>query len=58
LSLMRWVLSCICETLWLELESSAKFLAIKSCQRTKIGKVIKLAWSSLFKWAHIWANRG
>jgi hypothetical protein len=43
---------------WLELESSATFLAIKSCQRTKFGKVIKLARSSLKKWAHICAHRG
>jgi hypothetical protein len=41
-SLMRWAL-CKCETPQLELESSAKFLAIKRCQRTKIGKVIKLS---------------
>ena len=37
----------------LELESSAKFLAIKHCQRSKIWKIIKLAQSSFFKWAHM-----
>ena len=47
-----------CETLRLELKSSAKFLAIKCCQRTKFGKVIKLANSSSFKWPHICAHRG
>jgi hypothetical protein len=31
-----------CEMPWLELESSAKFLVIKRCQRAKFGKVIKL----------------
>ena len=35
-----------CETPRLELKSSRSFLAIKRCQRTKIGKVIKLARSS------------
>ena len=42
----------------LELKCSQTFLAIKCCQRTKIGKVIKLARSSIFKWAHICAQRG
>jgi hypothetical protein len=40
----------------LELESSATFLAIKRCQRTKFGKVIKLAQSSIKIWAHICAH--
>ncbi len=35
-----------CETPRLELKSSRSFLAIKRCQQTKIGKVIKLARSS------------
>jgi hypothetical protein len=35
-----------CETPRLELKSSRSFLAIKRCQWTKIGKVIKLARSS------------
>ena len=39
--------SCKCEIPWLEMESLAKFLAIKRCQRTKFGKVIKLAQSSI-----------
>ncbi len=42
----------------LELESSAKFLAIKRCQRTKIGKVIKLAQSSILSGPILWAHRG
>ena len=50
--------SCKCETSRLELKSSAKFLAIKRCQRTKFGKVIQLARSLIFKWAHICAHRG
>ena len=33
--------SCTCETSWLELKSSRTFLAIKRCEGTKIGKVIK-----------------
>jgi hypothetical protein len=41
----------------LELESSAKFLAIKRCQQTKIGKVIKLA-QSLIKDGRISAPIG
>ncbi len=45
-SLMQWAL-CKCEVPRLELESSAKFLAINRCQRTKFGKVIKLAQSSI-----------
>ena len=35
-----------CEMPQLELESSATFLAIKRCQRKKIGKVIKQSRSS------------
>ena len=31
--------------------------SIKCCQRTKFGKVIKLARSSIFKWARICAHR-
>ena len=38
-------------------QRSATFLAIKRCQRTKIVKVIKLAWSSLKSWAQICARR-
>ena len=45
-SLMRWPW-CKCEMPRLELESSATFLAIKRCQRTKFGKVIKLARSPI-----------
>ena len=45
-SLMRQVLFK-CEMPRLELESSATFLAIKLCQRTEFGKVIKLARSSI-----------
>ena len=40
-----------CETLRLELESSAAFLAIKCCQWSKLGKVITLARSLWNKWA-------
>jgi hypothetical protein len=39
--------SCKYEMPRLELKSSATFLAIKRCQRTKFGKVIKLARSSI-----------
>jgi hypothetical protein len=42
----------------LELESSAKFLAIKRGQRTTIGKDIKLAQSSIKKTSHICDHRG
>jgi hypothetical protein len=52
-----WQASCKYETPRLELESSATFLAIKRCQRTKIGKVIKLARSSI-KNGHISATIG
>ena len=45
-SSMQQVL-CKCETPRLELESSATFLAIKRWQRTKFGKVFKLARSLL-----------
>ena len=38
-SSMRWAW-CKCEMPGLELKSSAKYLAIKRCQRTKFGKVI------------------
>ncbi len=47
-----------CEMPRLELKSSRSILAIKRWQRTKIGKVIKLARSSLKSWAHICAHRG
>ena len=43
-----------CETPQLELKSLQTFLAIKCCQRTKIGKVINLAQSSLNKVTHVW----
>jgi hypothetical protein len=46
-----------CETAQLELESSAKFLAIKHCQQTKVGKVINLSRSSFKKWSHICNHR-
>ena len=55
-SLMRWA-SCKCEMPQLEWESSAKFLAIKCCQRTKIEKVIKLSQSSI-KNGHVSATIG
>ncbi len=45
-----------CEMPRLELKSSRSFLAIKRWQQTKIGKVIKLARSSLKSWAHICAR--
>jgi hypothetical protein len=50
--------SCRCETPRLKLKSSRTFLAIKCCQRTKIGKVINLAQSSFKKWSHICDHRG
>jgi hypothetical protein len=34
--------SCKCETPWFKRKSSLTFLAIKHCQQTKFGKVIKL----------------
>ncbi len=42
-----------CEMPRLELKSLQIFLLLKCSQRTKIGKVIKLTWSSLKKWSHI-----
>ncbi len=39
--------SCKWETPQFELKSSCTFLAIKRCQRTKLGKVIKLTRSSI-----------
>ena len=47
-SLMQWA-SCKCEMPWLELESSAEFLAIKPCQRTKMEKFL----TALPRLAHI-----
>ena len=47
-----------CEMPWLELKSLRTFLAIKCCQLTEIGKVIKLVRSLLKSWAHICARRG
>ena len=44
-----------CETPRLKLKSSRTFLAIKRCERTKIGKVIKQSRSSKLRWAHICA---
>jgi hypothetical protein len=44
-----------CEMPRLKLKSSQTFLAIKRCERTKIGKVIKQSRSSKLKWAHICA---
>ncbi len=46
-----------CETTQLELKSLQIILAIKCCQRTKIGKVINLARSLLKKVAHMCASR-
>jgi len=46
------------QTPQLELKSSRSFLAIKRCQRTKIGKVIKQSQSPIYKLAHICATRG
>jgi hypothetical protein len=45
-----------CETPRLKLKSSQTFLAIKRCERTKIGKVIKQSRSSKLRWAHICAH--
>jgi hypothetical protein len=42
----------------LELNGLQTFLAIKLCQQTKIGKIIYLAQSSIFKLAHIYAPIG
>jgi hypothetical protein len=42
----------------LSLKSSATFLAIKRCEGTKIGKVIKQSRSSIYKLAHICATSG
>ena len=50
--------SCKSETWQLELGSSAKFLAIKYCQRTKFEKGIKLAQSLIKKWSYICDHRG
>ena len=50
--------SCKCETPQFELKISLKFLAIKRCQRTKFGKVIKLTQSSIKKLSHICDHRG
>ena len=50
--------SCKCETTRFELKSSCTYLAIKRCQQTKIGKVIKLTWSLIKKWSHICNHRG
>ena len=50
--------SCKCEMPQFELKSLHTFLVIKRCQRAKIGKAIKLTWSSFKKWAHICAHRG
>ena len=45
-----------CETPRLKLKSLRTFLAIKRCERTKIGKVIKQSRSSKLRWAHICAH--
>jgi hypothetical protein len=42
-----------CETPQLELKSLATFLCIKRCQGRKIGNVIKISRSSIYKLAHI-----
>jgi hypothetical protein len=44
------------ETPRLKLKSSQTFLAIKRCEGTKIGKVIKQSRSSKLMWAHICAH--
>ena len=44
-----------CEMPRLKLKSSRTYLAIKRCERTKIGKVIKRSRSKLL-WAHICAH--
>ncbi len=46
-----------CEMLWLKKKSLHKFWAIKHCQRTKIGKVLKLK-QSLLKNGRIYATIG
>jgi len=51
-SSMRQAL-CKYETPQLELNSLRSFVAIKCCQRTKFGKVMKLARSSIKKWSHM-----
>ena len=38
------------------MKSSLKFLAIKRCERTKFGKVIKQSRSSKLRWAHTCAH--
>jgi hypothetical protein len=45
-----------CETPRLKLKSLRTFLAIKRCERKKIGKVIKQSRSSKLRWAHICAH--
>ncbi len=45
-----------CEMPRLKLKSSRTFLAIKRCERTKIGKVIKQSLSSKLRWMHICAH--
>jgi hypothetical protein len=50
--------SCKCETPRLELKNLATFLAIKRCEWTKNGKVIKRSQSSIYKLAHICATSG
>jgi hypothetical protein len=42
-----------CETPRLKLKSLPTFLAIKRCERTKIGKVMNQSRSSKLRWAHI-----
>ena len=45
-----------CETPRLKLKSSQTFLAIKRCEGTTIGKVIKHLRSSKLRWSHICAH--
>ena len=50
--------SCKYETPRLELKSSQTFLAIKRCEGTKFGEVIKQSRSLIYKLGHICATRG
>jgi hypothetical protein len=56
LTSLMWQASFKCETPQLKLKSSRTFLAIKRCERTKIGKVIKQSRSSKLRWAHVCAH--
>ena len=47
-----------CETPRYKLKILRKFLAIKRCQPSTFGKVIKLTQSSIKKWSHICDHKG